>query len=105
LEEAKVTKVMALEMDVLRVLCDMKLTGALIDQVSLKILHDQLEIDIDLKRAEIYKAAGRHFNINSIPERQALLYKPKAEGGRGLKTTIMTVKGKDKKQKGRQGEK
>jgi len=97
LEEAKVTKVMALEMDVLLVLCDMKLTGALIDQVSLKILHDQLEIDIDLKRAEIYKAAGRHFNINSIPERQALLYKPKAEGGRGLKTTIMTVKGKDKK--------
>jgi DNA polymerase I-like protein with 3'-5' exonuclease and polymerase domains len=97
LEEAKVTKVMALEMDVLRVLCDMKLTGALIDQVSLKLLHDQLEIDIDLKRAEIYKAAGRHFNINSIPERQALLYKPKAEGGRGLKTSIMTVKGKDKK--------
>ena len=97
LEEAGVTKVMALEMDVLRVLCDMKLTGALIDQVSLQKLHDQLEIDIDLKRAEIYKAANRHFNINSIPERQALLYKPKAEGGRGLKTTIMTVKGKDKK--------
>lgn len=97
LEEAGVNKVMALEMDVLRVLCDMKLSGALIDQISLKTLHDQLEIDIDLKRAEIYKAAGRHFNINSIPERQALLYKPKAEGGRGLKTSIMTVKGKDKK--------
>lgn len=96
LTSAGVERTMALEMDVLKVLCDMKLTGAPIDTFALKQLKDRLESEIDLKRAFIYKEAGRQFNINSVQEKQELLFKPKSQGGRGLKTSILTTNGKSK---------
>jgi DNA polymerase I-like protein with 3'-5' exonuclease and polymerase domains len=102
LEESGVEKVMNLEMDVLAVLCDMKLTGAPIDMDSLTKLQITLEAELEIKRASIYKQAGRQFNINSIPERQELLYKPKIEGGRGLKTKVLTTKGQEKSDEGKE---
>lgn len=98
LEAADLTRVMNLEMDVLAVLCDMKLTGATIDIESLKELKADLEAKVEEATANIWKIAGREFNINSNPEKQALLYGPKEEGGRGLKAKVLTPKGiqKDK---------
>jgi len=96
LEAGELDRVFALEMDVLAVLCDMKLTGAVIDTESLEQLKIDLEVKVDEARSNIYKAAGREFNINSNPEKQALLYGPKSEGGRGLKAQVLTLKGKQK---------
>jgi len=93
IEEADVQKVMNLEMDVLRVLCDMKLTGASIDTKALQTLNDHLEIEIDNAKAEIYRIAGRVFNMNSNNEKQYILYGPKEEGCRGLRTGVLTGKG------------
>ena len=96
LEATELNKVMNLEMNVLAVLCDMKLTGAPIDTDSLVDLKADLEQKVDESRAKIWKIAGREFNINSNPEKQFLLYATKAEGGRGLKPKILTPKGKGK---------
>jgi len=100
LEAADLNRVFALEMDVLRVLCDMKLTGAVIDTESLAQLKTDLEAKVDEARGNIYKAAGREFNINSNQEKQALLYGSKEEGGRGLKAKVLTTKGNQKDKEG-----
>ena len=96
LEEGQLVKVMNLEMGVIKVLCGMKLTGAPIDTEQLTKLHAQLEINIEKARSDIYRIAGKVFNINSNPEKQLLLYGSKEEGGQGLKPKILTPKGKDK---------
>lgn len=95
LEENQVTGVMKLEMDVLKVLCDMKLTGAPIDMDALTTLDLQLKEDIETAKAEIFKVAGQQFNINSNADKQKILYSSKSEGGRGLKPKIITAKGGD----------
>lgn len=95
LEENQVTGVMKLEMDVLKVLCDMKLSGAPIDMAALQELDARLKVDIETAKAEIFKVAGQQFNINSNADKQKILYGPKSEGGRGLKPKIITAKGGD----------
>jgi DNA polymerase I-like protein with 3'-5' exonuclease and polymerase domains len=99
--KAGVENIMALEMDVLRVLCDMKLAGAPIDQDALTKLHVQLEADIEKAREDIYRTAGVVFNINSNREKQYLLYSPKPSG-RGLKPKIYTGKGIKKEAEGKE---
>lgn len=101
LAKAGVENIMALEMDVLRVLCDMKLAGAPIDQDALTKLHVQLEADIEKAREDIYRTAGVVFNINSNREKQYLLYSPKPSG-RGLKPKIYTGKGIKKEAEGKE---
>ena len=101
IEKAGVENIMALEMDVLRVLCDMKLAGAPIDQDALSALHVQLEADIEKAREDIYRTAGVVFNINSNREKQYLLYSPQPSG-RGLKPKIYTGKGMKKEAEGKE---
>ena len=96
LQVADLDRVMSLEMDVLGVLCDMKLTGATIDIESLKQLKEDLEAKVEEAKGNIYRAAGREFNINSNQEKQALLYGEKEDGGRGLKAKVLTPKGNQK---------
>jgi len=96
LEEGQLTKVMHLEMGVLKVLCEMKLAGAPIDTEQLVKLHDQLEINIEKARSDIYRIAGKVFNINSNPEKQQILYGSVENGGQGLKPKILTPKGQAK---------
>lgn len=93
LTAADVDQVMNLEMDVLRVLCDMKLTGAPIDMEDLKSLYERFTLEIEEIKSDIYRIAGRVFNMNSNPEKQYLLYGPVSEGCRGLKPLILTGKG------------
>ena len=100
LEKAKLTGIMDLEMDVLKVLCDMKLTGAPIDTDGLAVLSAQLDADIEEAKAEIYSIAKMPFNLNSNREKQFILFGPKAEGGRGLKPKVLTPKGQEKDARG-----
>lgn len=102
IDAAELTNIMKLEMDVLEVLCSMKLTGAPIDLDALKKLNDDLEAAIEEARSDIYKAAGRVFNINSNPEKQHLLYSPKDEGGRGLRPKLLTGKGNKNEETGKE---
>ena len=83
-------KLMRLEMDVLDVVCRMELHGAPIDTQVLEQLYVKLEHDVEVARGQVFKHAGYVFNINSVPEKQKLLYTPKKDGGRGLKTSKTT---------------
>jgi DNA polymerase-1 len=91
------SKVFALEMDVLRVVTEMRLSGATIDTASLTNLKARLESDIESARGRVYRIAGEEFNINSTVSKQRLLYGKKGDGGRGLKPTMLTPGGKEKK--------
>ncbi len=82
------SSVWALEMDVVAALCDMELMGANIDVPALTSLKAQIEADIELATARAYRLAGKAFSMNSVPEKQKLLFSPKSEGGRGLKPNI-----------------
>lgn len=95
------TTVMNLEMDVLSVLCTMKLTGAPIDVEALEKLDAQLREDIETARAEIFRIAQQPFNINSNQEKQFILYGPKDQGGRGLKPKVLTLAGQKKEAAGK----
>lgn len=98
LEEGQLIKVMNLEMGVLEVLCAMKLSGAPIDTEQLIALHTQLEEDIEKARSEIYRIAGRVFNINSNADKQEVLYGKKEDGGQGIKPKLLTTGGKKKQE-------
>jgi DNA polymerase I-like protein with 3'-5' exonuclease and polymerase domains len=93
LEKDNVYGVFKLEMDVLRVICGMELHGADIDVEALKVLKADLELQLETTKASIYRLAGKAFNINSVPEKQRLLFSSKAEGGRGLRPRVLTPKG------------
>lgn len=92
--------IFALEMDVLQVICEMELRGADIDVSQLSQLKLDLEKQLEDTKAEIYSLAGKAFNINSVPEKQRLLFTPKKEGGRGIKPTVLTPAGKTHAEKG-----
>lgn len=76
--EEKITgnlnNVWRLEMDVLAVLCDMELTGAYIDTDMLEVLAEQIGADKEAAKAKAFKAAGEAFAINSVQEKQRLLF-------------------------------
>ena len=97
--QGSLKKVWQLEMDVISALCDMELTGANIDVEELKALKGRLEKDIDDAKAKAWKLTGRPFSMNSVKEKQELLFSPKPEG-RGIKPNLrirvaLTVKGQD----------
>lgn len=92
--------IFALEMDVLQVICEMELRGADIDVDQLSLLKTDLEKQLEDTKAQIYSLAGKAFNINSVPEKQRLLFTPKKEGGRGIKPTVLTPAGKTHAEKG-----
>jgi DNA polymerase I-like protein with 3'-5' exonuclease and polymerase domains len=105
LKERDMMTVWRLEMDLLQVLCDMELTGAHIDVEELERLKKTLEKDLVAVTAEAYKLAGQEFHLNSIPDKQRILFSPKSEGGRGLRPNktikiALTPKGLEAMKKG-----
>lgn len=90
LKKERLSHLMKMEMDLQPVLNRMELHGAPIDVPKLQALHDKLEQDVDVAKGQVFKHAGRVFNINSVPEKQALLYRPKKDKGRGLRTKKIT---------------
>jgi hypothetical protein len=92
-------RVWGLEMDVVGALCDMELAGATVDVTELENLKKRLEIDIDDSKARAWKLAGKAFSMNSVQEKQQILFSPKPEG-RGIKPNLkvkiaLTTKGQD----------
>lgn len=90
-----------LEMDVLEVICNMELRGADIDVNELGKLKANLELQLETTKADIYRLAGKAFNINSVPEKQKILFSPKKDGGRGLKPKVLTDAGKKRAEEGK----
>lgn len=93
-------RVWGLEMDVVGALCDMELAGATVDVEELTKLKKRLDVDIDAAVARAYKLAGKPFPMNSVQEKQKILFSPKEEGGRGITPNIkikiaLTTKGQD----------
>lgn len=93
LGEHKLGKVMLMEMDLLGALADMELVGAPIDVDALVSFRDNLESEIEQAKGEIFRLAGKPFNLNSNLEKQKLLFTPKKDGGRGLRPRIKTASG------------
>ena len=85
LPERNMNTVWRLEMDLMLVLADMELAGAHIDTDELTKLSAQIEKDIVKATAEAYKLAGKAFSMNSIQEKQKILFTPKSEGGQGIR--------------------
>lgn len=93
LRRDKLDKLFKLEMDVLEVLCHMEAEGALIDMDELHALYNRLSERMVECKTDIFRAAGKEFNIDSPPQIAELLYTPKSEGGRGLKPRKQTKGG------------
>ncbi|MGW5818436.1 DNA polymerase [Streptomyces noursei] len=77
----------ALEMDVLHCLLHMG-RGVPIDIHALRELRTRLRAEMEHAEAEVYRAAGKVFNINSTPQKQKILYEEQ-----GLKPRKLTKKG------------
>jgi DNA polymerase I-like protein with 3'-5' exonuclease and polymerase domains len=97
--QGSLKRVWALEMDVVAALCDMELTGANIDVEELKSLKKRIEKDLDATKARAWKLTGKPFSMNSVKEKQELLFSPKPEG-RGIKPNLririaLTAKGQE----------
>ena len=98
--DSSLERVWKLEMDVLRALCDMELTGALIDEHQLEVLAEQISTDLEAAKGKAFKAAGEAFAINSVQVKQKLLFAPGANGKTRIKPNIKyknatTPKGKE----------
>jgi DNA polymerase I-like protein with 3'-5' exonuclease and polymerase domains len=93
LDADKLNSIFKLEMDVLGVICSMELRGADIDVDQLAELKIDLEQQLETTKGQIYAIAGRAFNMNSVPEKQTILFTPKKDGGRGLKPKTLTPAG------------
>jgi DNA polymerase I-like protein with 3'-5' exonuclease and polymerase domains len=100
LDKDNLRGVFNLEMDVLDVICNMELRGADIDVSALATLKADLELQLETTKATIYKFAGKAFNINSVPEKQKLLFSSKSEGGRGLRPKTLTPAGEKRMEAG-----
>jgi len=100
LETTKLTGIFNLEMDVLKVICKMELRGADIDTAQLSTLKTDVEGFLEETKGNIYKLAGRAFNINSVQEKQRILFTPKKDGGRGIKPKKMTPAGERRSSSG-----
>lgn len=101
LETNKLMGIFRLEMDVLQVICEMELHGANIDLSALSDLKTEVDRQLEETKATIYQLAGRAFNINSVQEKQRILFSPKKEGGRGIRPKKMTPAGLRRQQEGK----
>ncbi|MEV6310016.1 DNA polymerase [Streptomyces sp. NPDC051840] len=63
----------ALEMDVLHCLLHMG-QGVPVDTTALAELRTRLRAEMEHAEAEVYRAAGRVFNLGSVPQKQKILY-------------------------------
>jgi len=89
-----------LEMANIPGILDMVMHGAPVDASVLREFGDELrkrKVDI---QAEVYKRAGKVFNLGSSRQKAEVLYLPKSKGGQGLKPMMLTDGGIKKKKTG-----
>lgn len=98
--EEKLWPIFELEMGVLNVLTGMRLAGMPIDEPRLKELEGELRERIERIETDIFRAAGRKFNVNSSPQKSQLLFGKKSGGGQGLRPWKKTDGGIKKQKTG-----
>jgi DNA polymerase I-like protein with 3'-5' exonuclease and polymerase domains len=76
IEAEGLQQVYQLEMDVLNVLVGMRLAGAHVDMPRLRELREELAVLRDDRQQAVWTAAGCTFNLNSPPQKQAVLFGP-----------------------------
>lgn len=89
-----------LERDLMSVLIGMRLAGADVDEDIARRHEQALSVRLEQHKGDIWRAAGREFNLNSNPQKQEVLYLPKADGGQGLKPWKLTDGGQKRADKG-----
>jgi DNA polymerase I-like protein with 3'-5' exonuclease and polymerase domains len=82
----------ALENRVTAVCSQMGLIGAPVDVQALEELRTDLTKKLEGIEAKIYRAAGKVFNINSVPQKQEILFGSKEEGNQELKPLKLSKK-------------
>jgi DNA polymerase I-like protein with 3'-5' exonuclease and polymerase domains len=100
IKEQNLTHVRRLEEDVLGVLLDMGITGAPVDEAAMRELVQDMSVRLVDIEADIYRAAGKQFNLNAPAQKAEVLYAPKSDGGQGLKPMKPTDGGKKKRDAG-----
>lgn len=63
-----------IEMPLVRVLQRMEMYGMIIDQNYLKLMGDELNKELQQVQEEVYKMAGRHFNVSSPAQLSKVLF-------------------------------
>lgn len=101
LREGGFEEILALEMQVLPVVASMRLHGAHVDRDALRDLNTRLTVELSSAKHALYQEVGYQFNVNSTPQKQKMLYGPRADGGQGLKPLLLTPAGKLKARAGR----
>mgnify|MGYP000862898839 FL=1 len=100
IDEQELHQVHRLETQIIPVLLEAGLTGAPVSLEWLQQLKVELTAELERREAEVYRAAGRVFNIASPSQKAEVLYSPKSKGGQGLKPTHLTDSGKKKLEAG-----
>lgn len=99
IDELGLEQVYELEMALLPVLARMRLTGVRVDRERLEEMRLDLAPKVEEVEGQIYHAAGRKFKVNYYRDKCDVLYKPKSEGGQGLKPWRLTKGGKEKQKR------
>lgn len=95
IEEQGLQDIFNLEMNILNTMVGMRMVGARVDVDRLKELQERLSEDLIKQEASIYLLAGKKFNINSVKQKQEVLYKDQE-----LKPWKLTDGGRKKKDLG-----
>jgi len=82
--EAGLEELWHMEAALTTVLADMRCRGVRMDTDRLEQLRAELSVLVAERERKFYAAAGRKVNLNSPMQMQALLYKPKSQGGAGI---------------------
>lgn len=96
----KIQWLMDLEMAVLNPVLEMEQSGVSIDESVLEDLRAEIIVDIREIEAYMKKFAGRPVNLRSNAQKQELLFKPKSEGGLGIRSAKLTPGGEQKRDLG-----
>lgn len=93
---------LSVENEITGVVSRMAIPGAPVSTKRFEELRVDFREKLDAAKGDIYRAAGRKFDIGSVPQKQEILYGKKKDGGQGLKPIKLTPAGKKKKQLGKE---
>lgn len=96
ISKQRLHKVYDLEMGNLSMLAYLRITGIRMDVPRLEQMRVELKPQVQALEAEIYRAAGKQFNVRSNPQKRDILFKSKRDGGEGLKPWKLTKSAKSR---------
>ncbi|MFH9606834.1 DNA polymerase [Streptomyces sp. NPDC017448] len=97
LADEDLLRTVEMEEQITGVVSRMAVPGAPVSESRLSELREEFSDRLIIAEAAVYRAAGRKFDIGSVPQKQQVLYSPKKSGGQGLKPVKLTPAGKKKR--------